>query len=73
MGVAPAEDPKVAVAVLLVQNDLWWRNASQVSAEVFKLLFCPKGVCSSEALGRWVDQAEAPLPGLPVVDVSDSR
>ena len=34
IGVAPADDPKIAVATVLVQDHLWWRNASQVAADV---------------------------------------
>ncbi len=44
-GVAPADDPEVAVAVVLVQNDLWWRNASQIAASVLKAHFCPDRMC----------------------------
>jgi peptidoglycan glycosyltransferase len=44
-GVAPAENPEVAVAVVIVQNDLWWRNASQIAASVFKAHFCPDRMC----------------------------
>ena len=53
-GVAPAEDPKVAVAVLLVQSELWWRNASQIAAEVLREVFCSKDGCRPELATRWV-------------------
>ena len=42
IGVAPADSPRVAVAVVLVQGDLWWRNASQVAADVLHDVFCEK-------------------------------
>jgi len=54
-GVAPVRQPVVAVAVVSVQGPLYWVSASQVAAEVFKLLFCPKGVCSPDAGERWGD------------------
>jgi len=53
-GVAPADDPRIAVAVLVVQSDLWWRNASQVAAEVLKAVFCEKTGCAAELAQRWV-------------------
>ncbi len=54
VGVAPADGPRVAVAVVLVQSDLWWRNASQVAADVLRGVFCRKGHCSAEHASRWV-------------------
>jgi cell division protein FtsI/penicillin-binding protein 2 len=53
-GVAPAEDPRIAVAVLLVQSDLWWRNASQIAAEVLQGVFCEGRHCRPELVGRWI-------------------
>jgi cell division protein FtsI/penicillin-binding protein 2 len=44
-GIAPADEPEVAVAVVLVQGDLWWRNASQVAAATLKAHFCPDRTC----------------------------
>ncbi len=75
-GVAPADKPRVAVAVLLVQNDLWWVNASQVAAEVFRTLFCPKGVCRDEAVNRWLEPTIPASPPSSARDVAvdaDSR
>jgi len=54
IGVAPAENPRVAVAVLLVQGDLWWRNASQVAAEVLRGVFCEGKRCSADRAARFV-------------------
>jgi peptidoglycan glycosyltransferase len=54
MGVAPADDPKIAIAVLLVQGDLYWRNASQVAAEVLRSVFCAKTGCTADLASRWV-------------------
>jgi cell division protein FtsI/penicillin-binding protein 2 len=52
IGVAPAEEPTVAIAALVVNGAVWWRNASQVAAEVLKHVFCPKGVCQPDAAER---------------------
>jgi hypothetical protein len=54
IGVAPADSPRVAVAVVLVQNDLWWRNASQIAAEVLQGVFCEKRRCSAEHASRFI-------------------
>jgi cell division protein FtsI/penicillin-binding protein 2 len=54
IGAAPAEAPRIAVAVLLVQGDLWWRNASQIAAEVLRGVFCDAGECRSDLVARWI-------------------
>ncbi|MEE9606487.1 MAG: penicillin-binding transpeptidase domain-containing protein [Myxococcota bacterium] len=53
VGIAPAERPRIAVAVLLVQGDLWWKNAAQIGAEVLQAAFCSEGECSAAAAARW--------------------
>lgn len=60
MGVAPAERPRVAVAVVVVQGPLWHRSASQVSADVFRLLFCETRGCSPDGVERWRPQPAEP-------------
>jgi peptidoglycan glycosyltransferase len=61
IGVAPAGDPKLAVATLAVQGPRWWWSASQLAAEVLRSAFCPKGKCSVEAADRFVHTGlEAP-------------
>ena len=50
IGVAPAEQPTLAVATVAVQGPLYWMSASQMAAEVLKAAFCPKGVCRPELL-----------------------
>ncbi len=50
IGVAPADEPKLAVATVAVQGPLYWMSASQLAAEVLKVAFCPKGVCNPEPL-----------------------
>jgi cell division protein FtsI/penicillin-binding protein 2 len=61
IGVAPADDPKIAVATVLVQDHLWWRNASQVAAEVLRGVFCEGKRCDAENATRFVRRpAEAP-------------
>jgi peptidoglycan glycosyltransferase len=66
IGVAPADKPRIAVAVVVVQGTVWHRTASQVSADVFRTLFCDDrgSACSSETLARWLPTADPP-PALP--------
>jgi hypothetical protein len=54
IGVAPAENPRIAVAVVVVQRARWWRNASQVASEVLRGVFCDSGVCRADAVERLV-------------------
>jgi len=62
IGVAPADDPQIAIATLLVQGDLYWRNSSQVAADVLYQVFCDKGKCNPEAADRWTRSPEPSLP-----------
>jgi peptidoglycan glycosyltransferase len=69
VGVAPAESPKVAVAVLQLQSDLWWVRSSQLAADVFSAIFCEGRVCHPELASRYThahdrDAPAAPDPGL---------
>ncbi len=54
VGVAPADKPEIAVAVLLVQSDKWWRSASQIAAEVLQGVFCEGLKCRPDLVARWV-------------------
>ena len=54
VGAAPADNPQIAVAVLLVQSDRWWRSASQIAAEVLQGVFCEGRKCRPELAARWV-------------------
>jgi cell division protein FtsI/penicillin-binding protein 2 len=54
VGAAPAKRPEIAVAVLVVQGDQWWRSASQVAASVLQSVFCEGRKCSPELAARWV-------------------
>lgn len=76
IGVAPAEAPRIAIAVLLVQGDLYWKNASGIAGEVLHKVFCPERRCSADAAERWtrspvpasfgtaaVEPGEAPVSG----------
>jgi cell division protein FtsI/penicillin-binding protein 2 len=69
IAVAPAESPRIAIAVLLLQSDLWWRNASQIGGEVLRRVFCREGSCRAEAAARWV---RTRAPGLhPVAEATE--
>ncbi len=54
VGLAPASEPTVAIAVLVVQNELWWKTASQIAADVLKTYFCSDGVCRSDSGTKWM-------------------
>ena len=54
IGVAPAEAPRIAVAVVVVQRARWRRNASQVASEVLRGIFCDSGVCRADAVERLI-------------------
>ncbi len=59
IGAAPADAPRIAVAVLLVQGDLWWRSASQIAAELLRGVFCDASGCRSGHVARWIRLPQA--------------
>jgi hypothetical protein len=71
VGLAPAEAPRISIAVLVVQGPLWWRNASQIGAEILRQAFCSQGRCEAQNAERWLRPsaaapallAETPQPG----------
>ena len=62
---APAEDPRVAIAVLTVRQRKWYQSSSQLGAQVLKQIFCPKGRCRVEAADDWLAVQEYEPPPLP--------
>ena len=48
IGVAPADDPTIAVATLVVNRGKRTRSASQVAAQVLQSVFCEQGGCRAK-------------------------
>lgn len=63
-GVAPADDPKVAIAVVVVQQGRWSLHASQVAGEVLEDVFCGGGSCRPEPRVRSAKRDTEHLPGV---------
>jgi len=53
MGVAPAEAPTIAIAVLQAQDHLWWAKSSELAADVLSDIFCDRGHCAAELADRF--------------------
>jgi membrane peptidoglycan carboxypeptidase len=51
-GVAPADNPQLAIAAVSVQGETWRMSGSQLAAQVFRAAFCPNGRCSASAVER---------------------
>jgi cell division protein FtsI/penicillin-binding protein 2 len=51
-GVAPADDPQLAIAAVSVQGQRWWMSGSQLAAQVLHAAFCPRGRCSADAVDQ---------------------
>ena len=71
-GLAPADEPRVAIATVAVQGPLYWMSASQMAAEVLKAVFCPKGVCDREAVERYVGVPRDEIAATPRAGASGS-
>lgn len=69
IGVAPADEPRIAVAVLMVQGDLWWRSASQIAGDVLTRVFCERNRCAANHVERWLHA----VPGEPEPKPSSMR
>ena len=63
-GVAPSDEPRIAVAVLVVQGRVWWRNASQIASEVLKRVFCVRGRCEVAHAARYIPAVAPDAAGL---------
>jgi cell division protein FtsI/penicillin-binding protein 2 len=54
IGLAPADHPKIAIAVLVVQQKRWHTNASTVGAQVLNAIFCNGSVCRADRANQWL-------------------
>lgn len=54
IGLAPADRPKVAIAVLVVQSKRWHTTGSQVGAQVLNAIFCRSAVCRPDRADQWL-------------------
>lgn len=50
---APADRPRIAVAVLTVQGQRWWTSGSQLGAQVLQRIFCEGRACSAALADRY--------------------
>ena len=65
VGVAPAADPIVAIAVLQLQSNLWWSKSSELAADILKVVFCERGRCEARYADRFTgDLGTAAAPVL---------
>ncbi len=53
LGLAPAEDPTIAVVVLQLQSNLWWSRSSELAADILRQVFCERSGCRAELASRW--------------------
>ena len=53
VGLAPADDPTVAVAVLQLQSNLWWSKSSELAADLLNEIFCERKKCAAELADRF--------------------
>jgi cell division protein FtsI/penicillin-binding protein 2 len=62
IGLAPAERPKVAIAVLVVQTKKWHTTGAQAGAQILNAIFCTRGICRVERADQWLAANLAPPP-----------
>jgi cell division protein FtsI/penicillin-binding protein 2 len=54
IALAPAERPKVAIAVLVVQEKRWHTTASQIGAQILNAIFCGGSTCRVDRADQWL-------------------
>ena len=59
IGVAPAQNPRIAIAVLTVHGDLYWKRPTQLAAELLQYVFCRGGACAADRAERWILTTDA--------------
>jgi cell division protein FtsI/penicillin-binding protein 2 len=57
-GVAPADDPKIAIAVVSVARNGHRVRATRIASEVLEAVFCGRHGCRPDAVDEFVDDAE---------------
>ena len=53
MGLAPAENPRVAIVVLQLQSNLWWSKSSELAANLLTEIFCERKTCRPDLADRF--------------------
>ena len=53
VGLAPADDPSIAIAVVQVHGHLWWKKSSEIAAKVLAEVFCEKSRCAPALASRY--------------------
>lgn len=65
LGLAPADEPAIAVVVLQLQGHMWWRRSTELASDVLRAVFCDKSGCRHELAARWTgDGASGHRPTL---------
>jgi cell division protein FtsI/penicillin-binding protein 2 len=65
LGLAPAENPTVAVVVLQLQGHMWWRRSTELASEVLRAVFCDRAGCRTELAKRLTaEDADLRMPTL---------
>jgi membrane peptidoglycan carboxypeptidase len=65
LGLAPAENPTVAVVVLQLQGHMWWRRSTELASDVLRAVFCDRAGCRTELAKRLTEEdAERAMPTL---------
>jgi len=59
IGVAPADEPRIAIASVVVQSPVWWSSASQIAARVLQQVFCERGRCDPTLAHLGLQRGEA--------------
>ncbi len=54
IALAPADRPKVAIAVLVVQQKRWHSTASQIGAQILNAIFCSGSTCKVDRADQWL-------------------
>jgi len=69
LGLAPADEPRIAVVVLQLQSHLWWARSSELAADILRSVFCDRKGCRAELAARHTGELGAWAAPLLVSDL----
>ncbi|MEE3332049.1 MAG: penicillin-binding transpeptidase domain-containing protein, partial [Myxococcota bacterium] len=72
-GIAPADAPRIAVAVLQAKDDKWHRYSTEIAADVLAELFCRKRLCRSDYAARYTEDPGAVAAPVFLNEIADAR
>lgn len=73
LGLAPAEQPRIAVVVLQLQSNLWWTRSTEIAARILQSVFCDRAGCRAERSNRFTGELGEDAGPILISDLARAR